>query len=491
MRKGVVTKECLLTNISDEILSCDKYVIYPNNTLSIDLSQIQFKPILDIFADKIRKKQLEFKLNGVKLTDIQVEELEYRGDGSGGPHKGTHVSGGSDEFVSTDILEAVVKRIRESFGPTNLDIGAIADGEFLKRSGNTIIGDGVTVPSVVVYVDKNRTDAYTEDGTLACPFKTIQAAVDSIADAGPAKRYVVKIAPGVYEENVVAKRFVHLVGETFGLGNNTLIRTSSGVALTIPPYDFSMMNVSCETGGATPEEAALRMVDDGLGPGWEVFAANVYLNSTTVARGFWNDMSGAMFIGVYLGIEGSPGGDSVYLDGGSSLAWILGGGSEVAETGVKLRNWSFLLALAGVGLGGGVTTGTEWSVDADASYVIIDGARMDAENGMKLANGATAMIANGSTFFGLGGVPVEADATCAIFLGDAQLDGVIGQALRTWNLDPATFLALIPNSREGHGTLAERPPVVPVLFKYFATDLFQWLTWTGAAWVDPTGAVVP
>ena len=33
-----------------------------------------------------------------------------------------------------------VRGIRESAGPTNLTLGAVADGEFLKRSGSTIIG---------------------------------------------------------------------------------------------------------------------------------------------------------------------------------------------------------------------------------------------------------------------------------------------------------------------------------------------------------------
>ena len=34
-----------------------------------------------------------------------------------------------------------VRGIRESSGPTNLILGAVADGQFLKRSGNTLVGD--------------------------------------------------------------------------------------------------------------------------------------------------------------------------------------------------------------------------------------------------------------------------------------------------------------------------------------------------------------
>lgn len=56
-------------------------------------------------------------------------------------HKDSHKSGGSDAFTSTDLLEAVTKRLQESSGPTNLLISSVADGQYLKRSGTNIIGD--------------------------------------------------------------------------------------------------------------------------------------------------------------------------------------------------------------------------------------------------------------------------------------------------------------------------------------------------------------
>src|SRR5205809_963158 len=39
------------------------------------------------------------------------------------PHESTHVSGGSDAFLSTDLLEAIVQRLSESGGPTTLKLG--------------------------------------------------------------------------------------------------------------------------------------------------------------------------------------------------------------------------------------------------------------------------------------------------------------------------------------------------------------------------------
>lgn len=62
-------------------------------------------------------------------------------------HESTHVSGGSDAFLSTDILEAIVQRIRTTSGPTNLTVGSIPDGQVLVRSGTSIIGLDTT-PSV-------------------------------------------------------------------------------------------------------------------------------------------------------------------------------------------------------------------------------------------------------------------------------------------------------------------------------------------------------
>lgn len=52
-----------------------------------------------------------------------------------------HIVGGSDPFLSTQLIDAVCRRLRETAGPTDLLLGAIADGEFLKRSGTAIIGD--------------------------------------------------------------------------------------------------------------------------------------------------------------------------------------------------------------------------------------------------------------------------------------------------------------------------------------------------------------
>ena len=60
-------------------------------------------------------------------------------------HKDEHKSGGADAFASGDLLEAVIKRIRQTGSPsagatTDLLVGAIADLQFLRRSGTGVVG---------------------------------------------------------------------------------------------------------------------------------------------------------------------------------------------------------------------------------------------------------------------------------------------------------------------------------------------------------------
>lgn len=85
-------------------------------------------------------------------------------------HRARHISGGADAFLTTDVLEAIVKRLQESGGPTNLLIGSVPDGQFLKRSGTAIVGDpgggggdNISVNAVAAV------DADFDDATPAAP----------------------------------------------------------------------------------------------------------------------------------------------------------------------------------------------------------------------------------------------------------------------------------------------------------------------------------
>lgn len=56
-------------------------------------------------------------------------------------HVVRHIVGGTDPFLTTQLIDAICRRLRTTTGPTDLLLGAIADGEFLKRSGTAIVGD--------------------------------------------------------------------------------------------------------------------------------------------------------------------------------------------------------------------------------------------------------------------------------------------------------------------------------------------------------------
>lgn len=79
----------------------------------------------------------------------------------------------------------------------------------------------------VLYVSKNGSDE--NSGAQHSPFLTITAAQNAITDASPSKRYIIKIAPGSYNEasGVALKANVFLVGE----GNKEAVRITGPFSL--------------------------------------------------------------------------------------------------------------------------------------------------------------------------------------------------------------------------------------------------------------------
>jgi len=114
----------------------------------------------------------------------------------------------------------------------------------------------------VIYVDNKRTDTYTEVGTYVLPFKTIQAAMDSITGNSTSNRFCIKIATGaVYTEALALnKDFVTLegYGETILSGAITLtaphfrlknLKTTGAVSGTYTvPFLAEISDCSVDTG---------------------------------------------------------------------------------------------------------------------------------------------------------------------------------------------------------------------------------------------------
>ncbi len=95
------------------------------------------------------------------------------------------------------------------------------------------------------YVDVNRTDTYTADGSEAYPFKTIQAAVNAAAITVLTGGVSIRIAPGIYVENVLLEndnlRSVSLMGDGTG---RTIIQPASGTAVQSNAHNSGLHTVN-------------------------------------------------------------------------------------------------------------------------------------------------------------------------------------------------------------------------------------------------------
>jgi len=369
----------------------------------------------------------------------------------------------------------------------------------------------VTGMELVRYADVSRTDDYVEDGSLARPFKSIQGALDAITDASYTKPYVLVAAPGVYNENVVMKRHVRLLGTAgFGVSRGCRIETSSGVALTVPYRDCLVEAVTVITNGATPAEAAVKVVDDGLGAGqFETFLKDFNAISTSNGRGLWVEPNalGEAVICIYAGIDGGPGApEGIYVDGtgtGAGLIWFLGGGGGDCERGIKLVNGAFAMIGCAVGVNASETSPTAWGIEVDASTLFFLDGMISATNGLQVLNGGFAVLKNVASLGGFTGVPVDTAAGTFLGIGEAMLDGIGSAPWTGWNVLGAGII--LPTGKSGQGTTGGGGPDVrpsgglPIGFQYWATDLApgggpgtgSLLVWNGGAWLDMTGAVIP
>jgi len=106
-------------------------------------------------------------------------------------HGADHGTGAPDAFPSSLLIEALIKRIRES-GGADLLVGAIADGEVLTRLGTTIIGStpggggdmlAATYDPTTVAGDAFDADNHVyNNGASGLAATDTQAAIDELAD---------------------------------------------------------------------------------------------------------------------------------------------------------------------------------------------------------------------------------------------------------------------------------------------------------------------
>lgn len=141
-------------------------------------------------------------------------------------HEASHISGGSDPFLSTDVLEVAVKRIQTTTGPTILTVGAIAEDEALVRSGSTLVGSSRRARSVFVKV-RNET------GSIIAVGKLITVTGFSVAEGRP----LVSLAD---KDDPTKRPAIAITTEAIANNGNSDLALAVGTATGIDTSSFSI-----------------------------------------------------------------------------------------------------------------------------------------------------------------------------------------------------------------------------------------------------------
>lgn len=115
--------------------------------------------------------------------------------------------------------------------------------------GALLSGGGAGPATKTLYVDGNRTDAYTADGSIGKPFTTIMGAVNQVianGDNSLSVIYLIKIQAGTYNEKIVLENsnLVSLVFYGYGAALVTGGFQSTANNSNLQATDFRQMNFS-------------------------------------------------------------------------------------------------------------------------------------------------------------------------------------------------------------------------------------------------------
>jgi len=167
---------------------------------------------------------------------------------------------GADELVKVDSSDSTAEYLSSKIvngmeiASTVINSGGV---HTLEISQNSHITN-------TVYVDGNRVDIYTPNGTREKPYKLIQDAIDSVTTATYLNRCIVKVAPGVYTEQITMKSWVFVIGE---ISDSVEIVYDLGDAITVNnlgtyPYT-ALKNVIVEAFSANPNHTGIRVLAGG------------------------------------------------------------------------------------------------------------------------------------------------------------------------------------------------------------------------------------
>lgn len=153
-----------------------------------------------------------------------------------------------------------VKQITFSVNPTTTTPGTLT---LLAEIGSSsTVNLTSLVPSApfdgaTFYVNRNRADTYTPDGSFGKPYKTIQAAIDALATAGGVG--IIDIAYGAYTENITLNN--SSLSNVVIQGNGASLIPASGDALSSTTNNSNLSYLAIYNLGL----GSVNLVGDGAG----------------------------------------------------------------------------------------------------------------------------------------------------------------------------------------------------------------------------------
>jgi hypothetical protein len=288
--------------------------------------------------------------------------------------------GGMTEPLAADVFSEPDRYLRVWFSSDNSTFDQLAPDTQIAAVPYALQAERVRGYAGVVVVAKTGGD-----------FTSVQAAVDSITDASAANPYLVWVAPGVYEEQVTMKPYVHLQGA----GQEATIITSDASSSAWPPDQATLILASDVT------LRDLTVSNNGAGDVNTALLATAGMTRTLAADVTARAVGGGVS-NLGIGLTGS--GTGVTLRHVTALA------ENGSSYGIGLTNHSGAAAVlhGGVftGRGGGYTrgilaTGTGTTLDATGVTALGEGGS-DGNVGLFNNDGAAATLRGGS-FAGRGG----------------------------------------------------------------------------------------
>lgn len=150
--------------------------------------------------------------------------------------KGTTKEFGEEEIPSSQILQTIETppMIRDV---ENGEVSPKNDGDDINTKTGGLLDNIRNTDVLYVNRIEEKKDQVITVAKNGGDFTTIQAAVDSITDAGPSKRYLIKISPGTYVEDVVNKSYIDFTG---GGLENTILNGTLVLGATFRGEDMSI-----------------------------------------------------------------------------------------------------------------------------------------------------------------------------------------------------------------------------------------------------------